>query len=86
MSRWREHDALVILGDKRAPRLPIFSVLIRAPDSDSMFLHHNFVSALLNDLFGVQTRGGCAVRSNHRCTLHRFVLTCLSALGLMRSA
>ncbi|CEO98705.1 hypothetical protein PBRA_006819 [Plasmodiophora brassicae] len=60
MSRWREHDALVILGDKRAPRLPIFSVLIRAPDSDSMFLHHNFVSALLNDLFGVQTRGGCA--------------------------
>ena len=23
------------------------------------FLHYNFVSALLNDLFGVQSRGGC---------------------------
>eukprot|EP01061_Rhynchopus_euleeides_P045095 TRINITY_DN7983_c0_g1_i1.p1 TRINITY_DN7983_c0_g1~~TRINITY_DN7983_c0_g1_i1.p1 ORF type:complete len:682 (+),score=213.78 TRINITY_DN7983_c0_g1_i1:47-2047(+) len=25
-----------------------------------MFLHYNFVTALLNDLFGVQVRGGCA--------------------------
>ncbi|KAI9184425.1 hypothetical protein H9P43_003478 [Blastocladiella emersonii ATCC 22665] len=24
-----------------------------------LLLHHNFVSALLNDLFGIQTRGGC---------------------------
>lgn len=23
------------------------------------FLHYNFVCALLNDLFGIQTRGGC---------------------------
>ncbi|CAN0421265.1 unnamed protein product, partial [Ectocarpus sp. 13 AM-2016] len=25
----------------------------------SRFLHYNFVCALLNDLFGVQSRGGC---------------------------
>lgn len=24
-----------------------------------MYLHHNFVVALLNDLFGIQTRGSC---------------------------
>ena len=36
--------------------LPIFSFLIR---HGSRFLHHNFVCALLNDLFGIQSRGGC---------------------------
>jgi len=36
--------------------LPIFSFLIQC---GSRFLHHNFVSALLNDVFGIQTRGGC---------------------------
>ncbi len=24
------------------------------------YLHHNFVCSLLNDLFGIQARGGCA--------------------------
>ena len=36
--------------------LPIFSFLVRC---GRRFLHHNFVCALLNDLFGVQSRGGC---------------------------
>ena len=30
----------------------------RRPSGD--YLHHNFVVALLNDLFGIQTRGGCS--------------------------
>ena len=25
-----------------------------------LYLHHNYVCALLNDLYGVQARGGCA--------------------------
>ncbi|KNC47022.1 selenocysteine lyase [Thecamonas trahens ATCC 50062] len=29
-------------------------------DHPNLYLHHNFVSVLLNDLFGIQTRGGCA--------------------------
>ncbi|CEG36424.1 hypothetical protein F444_17437 [Plasmopara halstedii] len=37
-------------------QLPIFSIMIRF---DDRFLHHNFVCALLNDLFGVQAHGGC---------------------------
>ncbi|KAG2377967.1 hypothetical protein C9374_008589 [Naegleria lovaniensis] len=49
---------LVILGHgQNTPRLPIFSFLIRHHNS---FLPSTFVSILLNDLFGIQTRSGCA--------------------------
>ena len=49
-------------------RLPIVSFLVRAPAFDagdgagptSRFLHHSFVCAVLNDVFGIQARGGCA--------------------------
>ena len=37
--------------------LPIVSFAIRF---GSVYLHYNFVTVLLNDLFGVQVRGGCA--------------------------
>jgi len=37
-------------------RLPIFSFLIRC---GKRFLHYNYVCAILNDLFGIQSRGGC---------------------------
>jgi selenocysteine lyase/cysteine desulfurase/tRNA(Ile)-lysidine synthase TilS/MesJ len=47
---------IVLLGQKAVDQLPIFSFLIRFEDR---FLHYNFVCALLNDLFGIQTRGGC---------------------------
>ena len=50
---------LIILGNLKTSRLPIFSFLIRHKDT-GLFLHHNFVSSLLNDLFGIQSRGGCA--------------------------
>ena len=36
--------------------LPIFSFLIRC---GRRFLHYNFVCAVLNDVFGIQSRGGC---------------------------
>lgn len=39
-------------------RLPIFSFMVRHPRGT--FLHHNFVCAVLNDVFGIQARGGCA--------------------------
>lgn len=43
--------------------LPILSFLIKAPSESKNgngYLHHNYVSALLNDMFGIQSRGGCA--------------------------
>ena len=36
----------------------IVSFVVKAPSG--RFLHHNFVVALLNDLFGIQSRGGCS--------------------------
>jgi hypothetical protein len=47
-----------MLGNLDAHRLSIISLVVRAPTK--RYLHHNFVVALLNDLFGVQARGGCS--------------------------
>ncbi|TMW63040.1 hypothetical protein Poli38472_005658 [Pythium oligandrum] len=47
---------IVLLGRNDLKKLPIFSFLIRCGER---FLHFNFVCALLNDLFGIQSRGGC---------------------------
>jgi selenocysteine lyase/cysteine desulfurase len=57
LERWQRHPAIDILGDRHARRLSIVSVRIRAGD---LFLHHNYVVAVLNDLFGIQARGGCS--------------------------
>lgn len=46
-----------LLGGRAAPRLPILSFRIRHGDG---VLHDGFVVTLLNDLFGIQARGGCS--------------------------
>ncbi|XP_048585215.1 uncharacterized protein LOC5521527 isoform X3 [Nematostella vectensis] len=56
---WKANPNISILGSSSARRLPIFSFLVYHPDSGKL-LHHNFVSVLLNDLYGIQARGGCA--------------------------
>ena len=54
---WSANPRIRILGNKTAKRLSIVSFLI---EGDGRFLHHNYVVALLNDLFGIQARGGCS--------------------------
>ncbi|KAF7381347.1 hypothetical protein HZH66_013741 [Vespula vulgaris] len=51
---------LILLGSasQNVKRLPIFSFMVRHPRGT--FLHHNFVCAVLNDVFGIQARSGCA--------------------------
>lgn len=51
---------LILLGNNSPSiqRLPVFSFMVRHPRGT--FLHHNFVCAVLNDVFGIQVRGGCA--------------------------
>ena len=58
-TKWDPIPNLFILGQSIAERLPIFAVIVKHPETQRL-IHHNFVSALLNDLFGVQARGGCA--------------------------
>ncbi|KAM7426256.1 hypothetical protein ABFA07_022429 [Porites harrisoni] len=54
-----DNPNLTILGNDMARRLPIFSMIFYHQDSGKL-VHHNFVSVLLNDLYGIQARGGCA--------------------------
>jgi selenocysteine lyase/cysteine desulfurase len=54
---WSRNPRIRVLGNKEATRLSIVSFLV---ESDGKFLHHNYVVALLNDLFGIQARGGCS--------------------------
>ena len=49
-------------------RLSIFSFMIKHPKS-GLFLHANFVGVLLNDLFGIQTRSGCACAGPYAANL-----------------
>lgn len=65
LAAWRHLDSLLILGPDSDSHLPVFSFLIRHP-STGLFLHYNFVVALLNDLFGIQSRGGCACAGPHQ--------------------
>lgn len=59
---WSENPHIRILGNPKADRLSIVSFQVRAPShlGTERFLHHNFVVAVLNDLFGIQGRGGCS--------------------------
>ncbi|MFH4979786.1 hypothetical protein AB6A40_006495 [Gnathostoma spinigerum] len=56
----RTNDRVVLLGSSSLAchRLSVVSFLIKEPQS-SLFFHHNFISVLLNDLFGIQSRAGC---------------------------
>jgi selenocysteine lyase/cysteine desulfurase len=58
VASWQEESTIEILGNLAAERLSIVSFVVRAPSG--RHLHHNFVVTLLNDLFGIQARGGCS--------------------------
>jgi selenocysteine lyase/cysteine desulfurase len=54
---WSAHPGIEMLGGCTADRLSIVSFVVR---NGARQLHHNFVVAVLNDLFGIQARGGCS--------------------------
>ncbi|HEY0479553.1 MAG TPA: aminotransferase class V-fold PLP-dependent enzyme [Kofleriaceae bacterium] len=57
IASWSANPKLTILGNRNAFRLSIVSFVVR---HRTAYLHHNFVVTLLNDLFGIQARGGCS--------------------------
>lgn len=58
VAAWSALPTMEILGNLAAERLSILSFVVKGPTGKH--LHHNFVVALLNDLFGIQARGGCS--------------------------
>jgi selenocysteine lyase/cysteine desulfurase len=53
LARLARHPRIRLLGPRDLPRLPILSFNMEG-------LHHDFVSTLLDHLFGIQNRAGCA--------------------------
>jgi hypothetical protein len=51
--RLRRNPRIKLLGPLDLPKLPILSFVVEG-------LHHDFVSTLLDHLFGIQNRAGCA--------------------------
>jgi len=58
ITAWNAHPAIQVLGNPEAERLSIVSFVVKRPGG--RFLHHNAVVAILNDVFGIQSRGGCS--------------------------
>lgn len=66
LERWQQQDNIRILGNTKAARLSIVSLRIKHRGQD---LHYGFIVALLNDLFGIQARGGCSCAGPYGHTL-----------------
>ncbi|MEM7788721.1 MAG: aminotransferase class V-fold PLP-dependent enzyme [Bacteroidota bacterium] len=58
LARWRENDNLDLLGPEDVERLAIVSFNVF--DGRGGMLHPRFVTVLLDDLFGIQSRAGCS--------------------------
>ena len=74
LNRWSGNPHIEVLGNPDARRLSIVSLRI---SHGGRYLHHNYVVAILNDLFGIQARGGCSCAGPYG---HR-----LLAIGAARS-
>ncbi len=55
--RWHNHPSIQLLGKPQSARLSITALRIT---TDFGYLHHGFITVLLNDMFGIQVRGGCS--------------------------
>jgi selenocysteine lyase/cysteine desulfurase len=58
VTAWSANPAIGVLGNVEAQRLSIVSFTVRGPSG--RYLHHNAIVAMLNDVFGIQARGGCS--------------------------
>lgn len=60
---WGGDNRIELLGQPQAPALPILS--FRLHDGQGRLVHHQLVTRLLSDLYGIQTRGGCACAGSY---------------------
>lgn len=75
MQRLSACGNIAVLGSADADRLPIFSLrfyhsqVTASGEVRRQELHYGFVVSLLNDLFGIQVRGGCSCAGPYAHTL-----------------
>jgi len=58
LEAWCEDPRIDVLGCNQASRLPIVS--FRVLDDEGRPVHHQLVTRVLSDAYGIQARGGCA--------------------------
>jgi selenocysteine lyase/cysteine desulfurase len=58
LARWRANARIEVLGRAMESHLPIVSFRMR--DGEGRLVHHQLVTRILSDCFGIQARGGCA--------------------------
>lgn len=78
---WSRQPRIELLGPTGRPRLPIFSFRIR--DGRGGHVHHQLVTRLLSDRYGIQARGGCACAGPY---VHRLLGIDEAASARMRQA
>ncbi len=59
LKSWGADERIEILGNPD-PDSRVGIISFNLKDRDGRYLHHKFVTALLNDLFGIQSRAGCS--------------------------
>jgi selenocysteine lyase/cysteine desulfurase len=59
LKSWGDDENIEILGNPD-PGMRVGIMSFNIKDSRGSYLHHKFVTALLNDLFGIQSRAGCS--------------------------
>jgi len=71
MTRLLRCPDIEVLGSTEVERLPIFSLRFfhRNAEGQRCELHYGFIVSLLNDLFGIQVRGGCSCAGPYAHTL-----------------
>jgi selenocysteine lyase/cysteine desulfurase len=72
---------LELLGTDRADTLPILSFRLR--DREGELVHHQLVTRLLSDRYGIQARGGCACAGPY---VHQLLKIDAEASDAIRSA
>jgi len=77
LARLAKNPNIVLLGNTTVPRLSIVSFCTKHNDK---VLHYNYVVALLNDLFGIQARGGCSCAGPYGHTLLNMDMTTSKAI------
>lgn len=68
LAAWAKNPNIWVLGNPELERLSIVSLAARYGPG---FLHWNFVVAVLNDVFGIQARGGCSCAGPYGHSLFR---------------
>lgn len=81
LAAWQGQSRISLLGPTARNRLPIFP--FRIADGMGGYVHHQLITRLLSDRYGIQARGGCACAGPY---VHRLLGIDAAASAQLRTA